>query len=301
MKSSIIIIMLTILLAPARITAQSLLERAAKKTQQKLEQKAEQKVDEKVDKEADRQLDKLDKPNQQQDSAVAGAQNALDRLSRIKRSKEPVQYDATYHFSQSITMEVNAYDKKNELNHTNKMTIFFTPQETNFGYQMSNISQEDAQMQGFSWFIFDAKNNTMLMLGESEGTKNGLATSLRASDKTMQEEQGEDKNINFSKTGRTKNILGHTCHEYVGNDGKTKMVYWMTNDINWQSSGFMSNSQKKKGKSNINYPEGMMMEGDIIGDKNERIHYLVTDINPKASLTIKTGEYQIANLGSITF
>ncbi len=301
MKSSIIIVMLTILLAPARITAQSLLERAAKKTQQKLEQKAEQKAEEKVDKETDRQLDKLDKPKPPQDSAVSESKNALERLTHIKTSKEPVKYSDIYRFSQSITMEMNAYNKKEELKYANKMTVYFTPTKTNFGYQMSNVSQEDEQMKGFSWFVIDTQNNTMLMLGESEGTKNGMASSIRASEKTMQEQPDEGKNINFTKTGRTKNILGYTCHEFVGYDDKTKMVYWMTNDINWQSSGFMNSSQKKRGKTQINYPEGMMLEGDIISGNEERIHYLVTEINPKASVTINTGDYQITNLGSITF
>lgn len=297
MKNGIIIVMLTILLAPTRMTAQNLLERVAKKTQQKLEQKTEQKAEEKIDKE----LEKLDKPTASQDSAVTESKNALERFTRIKTSKEPVKYSDTYSFSQSITMEMNAYNKKDELSFANKMTLYFTPTETNFGYQMSNVSQEDEQMKGFSWFVIDAQNNTMLMLGESEGIKNGLATSIRASEKTMQEQPEESTNINFTKTGRTKNILGYTCHEYVGQDDKTKMLYWMTNDINWQSSKFMSTSQKKRGKTQINYPEGMMMEGDIISGNNERMHYLVTEINPNASVTIDTREYQISNLGSITF
>lgn len=164
MKNGIIIVMLTILLAPTRMTAQNLLERVAKKTQQKLEQKTEQKAEEKIDKE----LEKLDKPTASQDSAVTESKNALERFTRIKTSKEPVKYSDTYSFSQSITMEMNAYNKKDELSFANKMTLYFTPTETNFGYQMSNVSQEDEQMKGFSWFVIDAQNNTMLMLGKAK-------------------------------------------------------------------------------------------------------------------------------------
>ena len=301
MKLLIIVVTLALLCAPTNISAQSMLERIAKKTQQKLEQKTEQKIDDKIEKETDRQLDNIEKGVQNNDTSSAETDNIINRLPGMKTKSTPAQYSDSYSFSQSITMQMNTYNKKGELSFSSNLTLYYTPSEENFAYQLSNVSKQDKEMEAFSWFIIDSKNNSMLMLGETDGVKSGMATSISASSETGEKQSEQTKSINFTKTGRTKNIMGYTCHEYVGTDNKTTMEYWMTNQISWQSSGFMSNWQKKRTKTHINYPEGMMLEGNVTTENQERTHYLVTNINQNTSMKISPSQYQITNLGSITF
>lgn len=195
-------------------------------------------------------------------------------------------------------MNMSLYNKKGALQHESKITIFYTQNQQSFGYKMNDSKMSNDQM-GFSTFIFDNDNNAMLMLGEKNGQKSGIATSFKLNDTNS---ESDEESMVFTKTGKTKKILGYNCEEYVGNSNNTTAIYWMTKEINWQSSSFLNSStQKNKQFKGTKSPEGMMMEADITTDTNERIHYVVTDLNRNSATKYNTSEYQISNMGTISF
>jgi hypothetical protein len=275
--------------------AQGILERINKKAQQKIEERIENKVDKKIDKE----LDNLE--NKTTPSEDKERKSALEQLSKMTVSGEPVKYQDTYSFNESVTMNMTMYNKKNEMKQVSKITLYFTPSEMNFGYRLTNTEQKKKKDDpGMSFFVFDKNNDAMLMLGENENGKTGIATGIKVSDKDTDDDNNKD-DFKFTKTGRTKTILGYKCDEWVGQSADSKAVYWVTSDIKWQSGSFMNNLSNKKGKTITDYPEGMMLEGDFTSSDGERINYLVTDIDHNANFKINISEYQISNLGSISF
>ncbi len=294
MKLLLTIAFTTIWMLPQMLNAQGILDRLNKKMQQKVEERIENKVDEKIDKE----IDKIEK--EQPDKKER--ESAIERLSKISVTSEPVKYEQTYIFNESMVMEMSIFNKKNELKNASKFTILFTPSEANFGYSIADNSKKKKKDESKSLFVYDKKNDAMLMLNETEDGKNGIATSIKIKESKGEEQtESESDDFKFTKTGRTKIILGYKCDEWAGESQTSKAIYWVTKDINWHSSNFINNTAQKKSNTFTRYPEGMMLEADITSEDNERVHYLVTEINHNINFRLNTADYQISNLGSVSF
>ncbi len=116
-----------------------------------------------------------------------------------------------------------------------------------------------------------------------------------------QSQSNSDKNqseIKWTKTGRTKTILGYKCEEFVGSQDGNNLTIWATKgvslDMGENFSYFLAGANAGKKKMEGTYPEGLIMEfisEDANGKSKNDVHLTITKVGLNQSNTIKTAGY----------
>ncbi len=212
-----------------------------------------------------------------------------------------VDYESNYKFDAYIQMEISEFEKNMTLKEKMVYDSYFTKDA--MGYAMVFSDNDD-----MSTIIFDSKNSAMIILSDSDGEKTGMAMGLDpealAEDaEAYAEEAVEDGAVDpyaAHKTGKTKNILGYSCDEYLVDDDNSQARMWVSEKLHKQVRREMLNNQQTFGGAfyHAAFLNGMVMEYDFL-DKNdgERTIMMVTDINLNSSHSISTGSYSVMSMG----
>lgn len=322
MKKLITFTMMVILalLISGACQSQSLLERAASKARQKLEQKAEQKVEEKAEEKIDEVIEKQARENEVTDQSrkapegESSEQRDQRRMQGILKgigiSGEPVPVEESYSFTAKIQMHLETKDKNNKITSQGEFITYMNPDQVNFAYE---ILSGDLNNKGKGIFIVDMKNKATLFLSEEEGAKKGIVYGLDFSleGNALQEEAAntdqevrniESINPNIKKTGRTKQIAGYPCEEYVYNDPENEgeIRYWLTDNLNLKTNNYLG-SALKSSLWTAGAASGFLMESEAVNKKTGEISLMqVTEVNTSTGKKITMADYQITNLGNIT-
>lgn len=295
---------------------QSLLERAASKAKQKLEQRAEKKAEEKIDGTIENQAKENEAAGQSrsetdgENSAQRDQRRMQGILKGIGLSGEPVPIEDSYSFSSRIQMHMESRDKNNKITSEGEFISYMNPDQLNFAYE---ILSGEMNNKGKGIFIVDMKNKATLFLSEEEGERKGVVYGLDFSpEKTVIEGDtgNPDKEIrdlesinpHIKKTGRTKQIAGYPCEEYLFDDpdNEAEIRYWLTDNLNLKSNNYLGLALKSP-LWTTGVASGFLMESEALDKKSgERSLMQVTDVNVSAGKKFTMADYQITNLGNIT-
>jgi hypothetical protein len=213
-----------------------------------------------------------------------------------------VPYEPEYSFDAHIQSEISNYKKDGKLD--SEMMYDSYVHKTNADYAME-FSDNDAK----STIIFDSKNLAMLILGDNDGEKTGFATSIDpesfAEDMESSAEEVDtdvDTDVapyNYKKTGKTKNILGYSCDEYLLEDEYSEVHAWISEKLGKEvRKEWLKNSQTFGAMfAQAYYLNGMVLEYDLFDKENgERTVMLVTKVDLNANHKISTKGYTIMSM-----
>ena len=217
-------------------------------------------------------------------------------LGKMGIASEPGKLEDAYAFDLSVHMLIENYrgDKKES---ERAFVYYFDQNAKNLAFEPGPGTGKD-QVQGS--FIIDVKNNSMIMLSEKDGKKSAMVFRQNFSDLANPENQDE-ANVegSFTKTGRSKTILGYKCDEYRYDDAKEKneSFFWITPEVDLKLFG-MGEAPTKKSALPKNIPAGFTMEYVITNTRNnDRTVMTVTDIDKNISKQINMKAYEVQQIG----
>jgi len=210
-----------------------------------------------------------------------------------------VEYEPGYNFDAHIQMEISEYKKNGKLD--NQMLYDSYVQKENADYAME-FSDKGSK----SVIIFDTKNSAMLILSNSDGEKTGFATTIDAEAMAEEAEAFEEEDsasdpylYNYKKTGKTKNILGYSCDEYLVEDEATEVHMWASEKLGKEMrKEWLNNKQTFGAMFTQAYAlNGMVLEYDFLDKADgDKIVMQVTKIDLNHNHKVSTDGYNIMSM-----
>ncbi len=297
-------IVLTLLFTFSSIDPASaqVLKRLQQKAADAVERKVEQKVDEKIEQLADRLV------NNSFDAIFGDWESNADGTPR----KSPfalggnVAREDVYSFDTVVTMEIETIKANGASEGKAEMLMHMN---NDAQYTGTRFTSDDMRKSNSDVFIiYDFKNESMLMLMDSEGSKMSIGYKWTDALAVIEDEVASE-DINWDETEvwngykniGTRTISGYSCDGYEYEDDNATMQIWVTRDldIGWHSMfGANANSKQLKGRIPNDYPAGMMMELTSANKKNgEKAVMKVTDVNKRANVRYMMADYPTVSLG----
>lgn len=224
----------------------------------------------------------------------------IDMSKMLKGLGENIPTEDQYQFTGYITMEMVTTNTKGKVQDPMNVRSFLGESSDYSGMEVMEVDGKGSA----ATMIFDAKNDASILLMDSDGEKSSLAYRLDAAtlesitDKAI-DEQEEDPEFSFKKTGNTKTIHGYSCEEYQVTSKDGEGFYWMTSaSIGGYSSFWGSNSPFLKGKAKDRYaqqfksmPQGNLIEMNYINKDGSTLEMKVTEINESAPVLYQMSDY----------
>lgn len=214
----------------------------------------------------------------------------LSKLQDFMDNMNNAVTQPVYTFPLAVTMHVTIYDKGAKKNETDMKYHISTADEA-VGMSGSNMKGGNKNM----FMVYDNKNNSMLMLDEKRKSYTVMNINAFMSAE-MQANRGKNTGVNTkcTKTGKTKNIKGYTCEEYVCTDADkpdSKVEVWVTNKIPVKLSSAAKGQPWAGYYAALNGVVGMMMEGKVYKKDQLESTMDVTDVDEKSNLTVTLSNY----------
>jgi hypothetical protein len=212
-----------------------------------------------------------------------------------------VDYESDYSFDAYIQMEISNYKKNGNLDDQVLYDNYLN--KTKADYAMVFADDRDQ-----STIIFDTKNSAMLILSDSDGEKTGFATTIDPQAMAdWAEEYAEDEDqeasdltpYNMKKTGKSKDILGYHCEEYLVEDEETEVRMWVSEKLGKDMrKEWMRNQQTFGAMFMYAYAlNGMVLEYNVLDkDDGEKTTMLVTKIDLNHNHSVSTGGYTVMSM-----
>ena len=207
-----------------------------------------------------------------------------------------VKYEPTYNFDAYIQMQITNYKKNGDVDDEMLYDSYVHKESADYAMEFKNDD-------GKSTIIFDTKNLAMLILGESDGEKTGFATSIdpeavaeRVDDYA---EESDLEPLNMKKTGRTKNILGYSCDEYLVEDEDSEAHIWISEKLGKEIRKEWLNNQQTFGAmfTQAYALNGVTLEYDFLDkDNGKKTEMVVTKIDLNHSHSVSTAGYDIISM-----
>jgi len=206
-------------------------------------------------------------------------------------SMTPVEVDAVYKFQHSVDMKVESFNSKGDLDHTMSYTMHLDEDAEYFGMETSH---EMGEMK----MVYEMKDHRMVMMAENGDSKMGMVHTV--SDEMMKE--GAEKHDNdFKKSGKTKEILGKQCEEWVGTDEGHVYSVWMATEAKFSFAKAyqeMAKAQNRGKVTGAEYPEGMLMEmTSTNAETGAKTVMVVTEIREDSKTSISTKGWTFMEMG----
>jgi len=208
-----------------------------------------------------------------------------------------VDYEEAYDFDAYIQMEITSYKKNGNLDE--QMVYDNYLHKTDADYAMVFTDKDNKSI-----IIFDTKNSAMLMLTESDGEKTGFATTIDPEAMAeLAEDYAEEEEVDMdaykpAKTGKTKDILGYKCDEYLVTEEDTEVHMWVSEALGKEMrKEWMSNKQTFGSMfTHAAYMNGMVLEYDIIDKGGQKSVMQVKKIDMNHSHKVNTSGYTIMSM-----
>lgn len=258
----------------------SLKERVKAAAEETVQRKAEEKVMEKTDQAAEK---------------VMEAPFALLRGANKKDSGNVDDPMAMFEGMMGATQA--SYEPQYDF-HTEVVTEFTNSAQKIEKQQMRQLYGEEAIMtslpQTSNKTIVDFVNRSSLILNDENGK--GTAISLDFMSGFMKEGSEKDQPMQIRRTGNTKDLLGYTCHEIIGEDDEIEFQGWYTEEIDLGMDRMLENLGNLFGRSDFmkgmgNDVKGMALEMITkTKKKGDMVQIQVLEINA-APVSVNTAEY----------
>lgn len=302
-------------LAFASTADAQLFNRLKDRAKQAAENKVEEKLSNEVEKAAERAVEKSWQSIFGEEFGEEG-----DGINVSFTMNSNAVTEEAYSFDVITTMEVESIQENGSSDGSMIMKMHFNDAESYSGTQFSGQEMDDSD--GEMFMIYDMKNESMVMLMESEEGKYSFAYDWKQAQQLAKdfEEMELDQEIdadtevetnsdndpsdelqNFEEIG-TKTIAGVECRGYRSETEDTRMEYWVSEDEDVGIYKMLRvNEQTKHLKGNVpeNYPTGTLME--MVQENlnsGEKTTMRVTDINRNASVTYLMSDYPAMSFGS---
>ena len=218
-----------------------------------------------------------------------------------------------YTFDIVTTMEVENISQDGETDGPMIMKMHFNEAESYSGTHFSGEQMDDSE--GDMFMIYDMKNESMVMLMESEDGKYSFAYDWANGQALMQEferiesqyegeadaEESSENSMDQSDLPEieelgTSMIAGYECRGYRIDTDETWMEYWIADQEDLGIYKMLRiNEQTKELRGHVpeNYPQGgmLMMMTQRDHDTGDVTTMKVTDINKNANVTYTMSDY----------
>lgn len=283
------------------------------RTSDRAKNKANNRVDRKIDQGIDKGLDSIEGLFKKKDKKKkSGGDTSTDEGSdQTTEAPETQNEDAaaeammarifgggdvtlpdSYSFDHQVDMKMTSMDKKGKQESSQEMEMLFSDASPHFGVR--------AKVDGHSSMtVFDMESYQMVALMDMSGQKMAMTMSFDPALYEVEETE-ESPEMAFTKTGRTRTILGYRCEEYVAEDEDGRYEFWVTTDDDFNIFGAFSamSSANAKGKSSSTpYPAGMTMEMKSTEKNGDSMLLEVVAVNKNKKQTISTQGYQVMSMG----
>ena len=244
MKTRALILVMCLVLVPALSSAQigGMLKKGASKVLNSVGKAATREANNEIDSAAQKQADKMVENTardiSENNAGVSeGEENGQQQeggqglnLGGLFGGKVDLKYKEEYNFSSRMVMKTEMYNDKDVV----KMdyNIYFSTNSADAGIEMKTIAAEgDESVPMTTQIIMDGNNKCMIMLTDMGGMKIGMISEI-PDENTLDTDNTNDKKPVVTKTGNSKNILGHKCDEYIYREQGEKewSKLWMTSD-----------------------------------------------------------------------
>ena len=291
-------------------------EKKKDEVKRKAKEKTEKRLDDKIDKTIDGGLNKLEglfkrknKKKKGDESEPVDSTETMDisTLMGLGGNGKEINIKPSYQFSSSMKSQFKFYDLKKNKEVGNIYYEYFFSQNDYIG--MKFMDEEGNLGKAFNLMIIDGDNSINFM--ENEGSK--MATSFNMNTAINLDEVAEEdwmSSAQLKQTGKTKQIAGYECNEYVMEDETTnrKMTFWIAPALSNLANqmGNMYKGMQGKGASMGSNPfaraiGGMVLEMHMI-DKEENMAMTMNtqEVNPSLTYTFNTEGYQVFNMSQYT-
>ena len=291
--------------SPASAQLRGLGKRATDAVQRKTEQKLNQKIDEAAQKLVDRSFDTMFGDGSDSESGDGKSSKGSSRLfSMLPNAATEDHYD----FDVVLTYKLENMPKgKSDGNEVLMMMNF----NTNQPYAGTRILSADPKRKddGEVFAIFDAKNESMVMLMESKDGKFSMAYSWKdaaryadnsapasapASTASSRPSGSPPPTAAYSKIG-SKTIAGYKADGYRQETDQAIVDVWVTQDASIAFSNMMgASSSMKQARSAIpgSHPGGMLLETLTVDKQNgDKTLFTVTKIEKNAGVRVNMNDY----------
>ena len=152
--------------------------------------------------------------------------------------------------------------------------------------------------------ILDYENDAMIMIMEDQKMAQVMSMDMLTKNIKTNKENGETQSeMSLSKTGKTKDILGHNCEEYMVSSEDMNGTLWIAPEMETFNHSIFKNMGNQSFASNTQFADlkGMMMEMDMQvkegkGKKESDMKMNIVSINEQ-STDIAMANYRTINLG----
>lgn len=211
-----------------------------------------------------------------------------------------VDYEESYHFNAYIQMEITTYKKNGKLDEQVIYDNYVHKEDADYAMVFKDEGDK-------STIIFDTKNSAMIILSENDGEKTGFATTIDPeamadlAEDYEEDEEVEEVDMNSYKpikTGKTKQILGYSCDEYMVEDEESEVHMWISEKLGKEMrKEFMSNQQTFGSMFTHAYAmNGMVLEYDVMEKDGGKSVMQVQKIDMNHSHKVHTNGYTIMSI-----
>jgi hypothetical protein len=186
------------------------------------------------------------------------------------------------------------------------VVTYLSPGEKNFAYEFTSGSPSGREGPQKGIFIMYYANGATIILSEEDEKMTGFVYGIKLFDEAMEDDDEHEEDVDYvnphyKKTGRTKNISGYQCEEYVFDTEIDKGSFWVTEETEWKTYDTFSTIFKAGIYSHGVY-KGMLMESESTDkETGEKNMMQVTELDDDVSVNFIPGDYELTNLGSVNF
>lgn len=324
MKTYFFIALLSIAFS-IQATAQN---KTVERTKERAKQKTNNRIDRKIDNKIDEGLDAIEglfkrkkkkkKKNSNNDentenssdnssSTTTQENEGTDFLNKMLGGGGNIDIKSSYNFNSNFTMHTEMY-QKNGKKEGDMLIRYYNSSDPNYmGMEMMEAKSDGKTEKVQSKIIVDGAQQAMITL--MEDSKQAVAMKIpNVEDYAQAEEQEQNpedamKDVKITRTGRTKNILGYTCHETIMETNEIKATSWTTKQV--EISQFKAFAgmfiQNKKDKNQLMaMPMEFIMEMESTDKKTgEKVKMTVTEINKNQNSSINMSEYKVMDMSGL--
>jgi hypothetical protein len=208
-----------------------------------------------------------------------------------------VPHEEVYNFDAYIQMEISIYKKNGKLDEQMLYDSYLHKEAADYAME---FREKDYK----STVVFDTKNQAMLVLSESGAEKTGFATSVDPDAMAdLVEEYAEEEEVDMDsykpvKTGKTKEILGYKCEEYLVEEEDSEIHMWVSDQLGEEiRKEWMANQQTFGAMFVHAYAlNGMVLEYDLIEKNGAKTIMEVKKIDMNHSHEVDTRDYTIMSM-----
>ena len=208
-----------------------------------------------------------------------------------------VEHETEYSFDAYIQMEITTYKKNGNLDDQVVYDNYLHKEDADYAMVFKDGNDK-------STIIFDTKNSAMLILSESDGEKTGFATTIDPEAMAdLVEDYEEEEEVDMDsyrpmKTGKTKQILGYSCDEYLVKDEDIEVHMWVSEKLGKEMrKEWMSNKQTFGAMFTHAYAlNGMVLEYDVMDKDGGKSVMQVKKIDMNHSHKVNTSGYTIMSM-----